>query len=679
MPGFEQDLADALGGVDFKNDKAVGLALADFLDTRGKVIKEYFSPPDMPATATDPEKLIYDGIKDSANYAKAAAWAGACAGMVDHSIAAAEAARRGDSYAMGAQIMQAFGSFTGIICTMGGPWGLGIGTALGILSGFASNLISAFGPPQKSMDQIIKELLKEERAKDIALKLKSAAETFDNAAPALMTMDDNKHTFQEVIAIENFMTGPGELRLEDGHMWLVDPENQKLEVWDKVFVAYFAAVRIHVIDMLLASTKVKQHKHGKPLEPSEHKVQMFATIWWMFQKLEKICSELAPVIANRGGAWHIGDNRKLYTRDHAVGSGAGWPSWDNLAGASDSLVVSAKSERLWTVVRKDWFDRDVPYTRPGTRQTATRPYTYVENGILRAGFAHRDSDEVDSSASHCSVLRGTKGREIVAVVSGSDLDVRTWDESRTGKTKWVTMSPERTTLAEHTIHQVSGVSIPAAESGDSTTHTITDRFYVLAKKGTEWTLQYTNYEPTTTTRANGMSPLSGWAKVTGRGVHSNNVAGITADEKHLVAFGPTTIWRLRHADATNSKVDWEVIASPAESFAEIKNNDWWYQDVYASKDGSLLAIIKRKVYLWHATTKTWTRNEDADALKVFKLPVEGEDVFRQVRTMIDEKLSLFKTGKDLNEVRAVLKGKGILAEKDGKVTGLQPAWLTAKV
>src|SRR6185436_16207551 len=110
------------------------------------------------------------------------------------------------------------------------------------------------------------------------------------------------------------------------------------------------------------------------------------------------------------------------------------------------------------------------------------------------------------------------------------------------------------------------------------------------------------------------------------------VAGITADEKYLVAFGPTSIWRLRHADVS-TLTPWERIDNPAATFAEIKNGDWGYQDVYACRDGSLLAIVNRQLYLWHAPTKKWTRNADTvgtEMLKVFKLPVEGEDVFRHM-------------------------------------------------
>ncbi len=424
-----------------------------------------------------------------------------------------------------------------------------------------------------------------------------------------------------------------ELRLEDEHMWLLDPENQRLAVWEKAFVAYFTAVRIHVVDKLL--------------KPSEVERLTAATARQTFEKLETICHELAPVVANRGAVWHVGDNRRVYAGGCAVG-----------ASSADAIVVGAKSERLWTVAFNmknpllfhddlPWHVRDVRYRRPGSSETAIRSYTYVEDGSLRTGLAHHDSVLVDSSASDCAVLGGPNGREYVVVASGPELRVREWDESLPGDTKWVGTAVDTIALEDHTIYRVCAVSLPA-----------TDRFYVLAKQGPEWTIKYTNYTPADT------SANAEWLEVG----HADDVVGITADETYLVAFGPTTIRRIRHADVAGGSAEWETIDNPDSTFEETGDDrDWAFRDVHASADGALLAVIDRKPYVWCALTKTWTRSQCANVKKAFRLPMKGAAVFQSVRATVEERLSLFEMSEDLDETQDTLEA----------VTGLRPAWLTA--
>ena len=59
-----------------------------------------------------------------------------------------------------------------------------------------------------------------------------------------------------------------------------------------------------------------------------------------------------------------------------------------------------------------------------------------------------------------------------------------------------------------------------------------------------------------------------------------------------------------------------------------------YQHLYACNDGSLLATIDDKIWLWDGDK--WIKNEKAKARRVFKEPVDGWDLFAALKDQIEK-------------------------------------------
>lgn len=61
---------------------------------------------------------------------------------------------------------------------------------------------------------------------------------------------------------------------------------------------------------------------------------------------------------------------------------------------------------------------------------------------------------------------------------------------------------------------------------------------------------------------------------------------------------------------------------------------WSYEQLLHSDDGSLLATIAKKIYLWDG--QTWRKNTEGDAVHLCKLPIRGWQIYVAVKDLVDQ-------------------------------------------
>jgi hypothetical protein len=646
--------------------------------TRKWVTKSWNDIQGGPNAKAELSKAIYDGVRDSGDIVIASMWADAVRGMVDHSIAAAAASRRGDSLAMGGEILQSVSSFIGIAGTVGGPLTLVASSAIGALLGIVSSILAACDEPPKSIDQILAKVIESEDAKTMARKLRSTTGAFAAVRRDLQAMDAGRHQFNELLEVENFLTGDGAFRLRDGTDWLKTPESQELPEWDLVFHAYFEAVRQHTMNMAIATTMLVPYevtKENPTLHVSESAVRMFTAIWGLMQELDSLCAALVPAIENRGPIWYIGGNRRLYARDHLYGEGGNFNDGSYIGGESEFLAVSQKSRRLWTIEAGDqqWgrdhngavvSDAQVDY---GTFNATT--------GNLWTGFAG-DFKKV-ASATHVSVLPVEPGAERVFIIDGGVAKSRVWMDGQDDDGKWIgdwkgdwqAIAPSAGSL----LLQVSAVTIKPVDTDPAVTPTPFSRIYLL---GPDRALHWGNY-PTES------DPVWRFYTVCGTAQLPPFIKGITTSSSELIAFGHNTIWRLPHADVNREDATWTMLEM-ATSFCPA-DTSWCYDDVFACEDRSVIALanltnewsgVQRKFLFITESTGEWREvvSHGTGAVKAFRQPLEAESLFSAVWQVTALNLKKFcdpAFAPQYDDLRAAADKKGLIVrDASGKITGI---------
>jgi hypothetical protein len=112
------------------------------------------------------------------------------------------------------------------------------------------------------------------------------------------------------------------------------------------------------------------------------------------------------------------------------------------------------------------------------------------------------------------------------------------------------------------------------------------------------------------------------AEVASRG-DQKQFKGIAVSERTVFTFTAERIyWRPR----TAGNAGWYYL----EKQPAVTNLD----QLFACNDGSLLATVGNKIYLWDG--ETWRLNKKADAIRVFKEPVLGWELFAAVNDQIKE-------------------------------------------
>src|SRR5262249_48421264 len=123
-----------------------------------------------------------------------------------------------------------------------------------------------------------------------------------------------------------------------------------------------------------------------------------------------------------------------------------------------------------------------------------------------------------------------------------------------------------------------------------------------------------------------------------------DMKGISVNSHDVIVYSDNGIWLNTHLGLhppdKASFQQWKQIKNPEsnEDFEMPKN--WKYEQVFAADDGSILAIIEKKIYSWFEDT--WTKNEEGEAVRVFKLPIKGWDVYSPLRKSVETYLNLLK-------------------------------------
>jgi len=76
---------------------------------------------------------------------------------------------------------------------------------------------------------------------------------------------------------------------------------------------------------------------------------------------------------------------------------------------------------------------------------------------------------------------------------------------------------------------------------------------------------------------------------------------------------------------------WKEFDGPSSDNVMPKN--WSYDQLYACDDGSLLATIQKKIYLWDG--QKWRKNEPGEAVRLFKVPVRGWEIYGAVKNLVE--------------------------------------------
>jgi hypothetical protein len=552
----------------------------------------------------------------------------------------------GDTLAGTAGLMTTFGAITPLL-SLAGPLGTIAGAILSSVFEIANIILGAVRPPQRSMLDDIKELLKETHAKDlvntlngITRQFKRVESDFNAGGPA--------RTWESILQVENFDTGYDDSEVEAVISWLGDEENQKLDVWSLVFTAHTHVMNLHLLNLWRAKGLVHKHLENMALAKSKaeeaakdqsandptlayHKAEAaikaagayeaamsswnraLAAAKIIYEQHDLFFEEITAVAVNKGSVWHIGDNRKLFARKQVVSSA----DWKPVGGESEEIAVCSVGNRIWAQEG----------SKSGSVWTTLGPGAKWNKLSL--------AQKVNDIWVVPQPTEKEPQRSLVFWVSGNSINYLSWNEGlkedvRNGDRSWIKSSGNVST-AGGPGPELSKVRVTKA--GD---------VYLLTNSSPAKL-----YRTSINELSRGIGNKSKFEEITFSGLLPAP-KGISATRERLYIYNDDRIWYqthdgLRPSKGFGTRHYWHEMNGPQSNEDFVMPKQWKYEHVFATDEGAVLAIIDKKIYSWFEGT--WTKNEDADAVRVFKLPIEGWDEFSPLRNNMKEYLKSLKEPK----------------------------------
>jgi hypothetical protein len=529
--------------------------------------------------------------------------------------------------------MQAISSVGGLIGLVPLP-GFAVGGAVfAAVTGIIASIISSIGTgePPKSMEDILDELLYKHAGLQVLQDMKSAVQIIDGASVNLGG-SEKKFTLDDVFQVYNFVSGIGAYHLASAEGWLTDPKNQQLPVWDDVFNEYVELIVNHLRILVDIGTRHLEEPET-PGELTDDLGRMLASTWWTYQELARLWKELAPIAANRGDMYHIG-TRKLYQRNHVIGSGEFWPEGTKLGGESEEIAVSAKTKRIWTLERSE--TRASPHKKE-----------YNANGKIWTGFAGREWTPYPGldKAVDMSLCSGTGDREDILAVTKRNGQVHIYKFTESNQQAILSATlpkpPEIKTVYQAKVMLV----FPYDPANPGEPPVAKYRIYTLEERtaGGDDPIQISYYDIPTT---GNFTPSARHVIVFPNVNNIVNLIGISVNRSMLIAYNSRNIWCTpHHVPTADHNISWPRLDQIDPRVEGV------IVDAFACADESVIVAVGSnekggQPVVWDSYTRKWNYSSggDGELKKIFKLPGLGNPMFTALYEDITASLDTFKYG-----------------------------------
>jgi hypothetical protein len=496
-----------------------------------------------------------------------------------------------------AEIMRMVGSASQLLMfagRYGGPIGLIVNQLLSFITQF---MIPAAGEEMTLARQLETEL-REAAGESTANALGGVLDAAELIGADLAATKFNTMTWDVVRDVGQFESGAEVVWLGSAKEWLSRTENQRTDAWPMVFEAYVLAASQYLQNFLMGLNALK--KLDDTGLPSADMGRALAVLDTIRRQHTDFVETVAPVALNKGTVWHVGDNERLYSKKEVVGD----ITPDYLGGESVQVVVSP-GERIWT------------------RNSAGRVWT----GYDKAGAWKEVPETVMSHASDLwvvpqSATRTAEMNKALATTARSPLDVY-----------WIVNQQLHWTYWDE--GQEEDVRTPTGWMKFGATKTLFDgpaKCVRATRDGTVYTMNPAGAVVSVGTMASS-TPASPKLSLIGIELvnRDQRLSGIAANHEKLFIYAGNRIWWKLHKDV-RAVGGWSEIMGPVSNNRFVMPAQWNYHELFACNDGSLVAIIDKKVYSWYDAK--WRKNENEDATSLFKAPVSGWEMFGCLKSLI---------------------------------------------
>jgi len=498
-----------------------------------------------------------------------------------------------------AEILKMVGSAAQLF-SFAGKIGGAVGVILGEILSFVASFLVGLAPEEKSVRDQLRKELQEFAGEDAVNTLKGVLNSLELQEADLKKMTANSKSWDAILDNHKFIEGSELIWMGHATAWLRKAENQKAKVWPYVFEGYFLAAQQYLENFILALNALK--KTGGPSDDVARADSVLKTIC---DQYDTFINEVGPIALNKGTVWHIGTTPSVYSREWAV-SDVGWKF---LGGASTRLSVGA-DERVWTVGNGN----------------------HVWTGYGEVANWKRTSIKAEDI---CVVRPDSPAKASVSdvyTIEDGKLCWRTWDESipedvqKPAPARWEKFIP---TSVEDRSGGKYSVAAPF-DKFDSLVAAGNGIVYLLLKnREGPYNPLYIWDKSIATAHFPPLRPVNG----PGDALHAHKGMAISKENIYLLTEGHQ-IYFSAHKDVQANKYDWQKIEGPVSNSSFVMPKSWSYDQLLHSDDGSLLATIAKKIYLWDG--QTWRKNAEGDAVRICKLPVRGWQIYVVTKTLVDE-------------------------------------------
>jgi len=498
-----------------------------------------------------------------------------------------------------AEILKMVGSAAQLF-SFAGKIGGAVGVILGEILSFVASFLVGLAQEEKSVRDELRKELQEFAGEDAVNTLKGVLNSLELQEADLIKMTANSKSWDAILNNHKFIEGSEVIWMGHATSWLRKAENQKAKVWPYVFEGYFLAGQQYLENFILALNALQ--KTGGPSDDVARADSVLKTICDQYDTFIK---EVGPIALNKGTVWHIGTSESVYSREWAVSD----VGWKYLAGVSTRLSVGG-DERIWTV---------------GTGN-------HVWTGYGAAANWKKTSIKAEDI---CVVRRDSPAKASVSdvyTIEDGKFCWRAWDESlpedvrKPEPARWEKFIP--TSLEDR-----SGAKYSMAapfDKFDSLVAAGNGIVYLLLKnRGGPYNPLYIWDKSLATALFPPLRPVHG----PGDALHVHKGMAISKENIYLLTEGHQ-IYFSAHKDVQANKYDWQKIEGPVSNSSFVMPESWSYEKLLHSDDGSLLATITKKIYLWDG--QTWRKNTEGDAVHLCKLPIRGWQIYVAVKDLVDQ-------------------------------------------
>src|SRR5208283_3039869 len=487
-----------------------------------------------------------------------------------------------------AEVMRLAGSAAQLL-TFAGKAGGPVGVFLGEILSLVASVLVGLGPAQKSVGDQLRKELREFSGEETVNRLAGVLDSLEFQEADFKKQKANSKTWDQILGVGSLEKGPEVIWLGDAVSWLARDANQELKAWPYVFEGYLLSAQQYLENLILAFNALKKLDDNGTRLNNEDMDRAGSVLETVCHHYETFIKDVGPVALNNGTIWHIGKSKEVYRRGMVVSDSG----WDSLGGVSTRLSVGI-GERVWTI---------------GNGK-------HVWTGYGPSSSWKKTSINADDIWVIKRDPKFSAGKGLVSdvyTIEDGKFCWRTWDEAikedvkKPEPERWEKFVGEKYSVAPPAPYKVNFETVGVMGNGI---------LYFLASAGdlgfcdvksSHWDL-FSSFP----------------SRIPAKGIAISKENNIYAFTKDQIYFSTYEAVRARRSA-------WKEVDGPSSNNVMPKN--WSYDQLYACDDGSLLATIQKKIYLWDG--QKWRKNEPGEAVRLFKVPVRGWEIYGAVKNLVE--------------------------------------------